>query len=144
VEARSTAYPGEKFAGRVGSIDTRVDSTSRSVAIRALIDNPDGRLRPGMFMTVRLVRSHGEALMLPEQAIVPENEQHFVFVVAEGRAQKRAVTLGRRRPGEVEILEGITVDDQVVIDGTLKVSDGSQVRVQSGGAAAADARTQPT
>lgn len=130
VAARSNAYPDTTFDGRVASVDTRVDPTTRSVAIRALIDNRDGRLRPGMFMTVKLVRSEGEALMLPEQAIVPENDRHFVFVVADGHAQKREITIGRRRPGEVEVLQGLTPEDSVILDGTLNVRDGSPVRVQ--------------
>lgn len=144
LEARSSAYPQEVFAGRVASVDTRVDPVSRSVAIRALIDNSDGRLRPGMFMTLRLMRSEGEALMLPEQAIVPDNDGHFVFVVEDGRAQKRQVTIGRRRPGEVEILGGLTIADSVVVDGTLNVRDGSAVRVQSDSAVASSTRVQST
>ena len=88
--SRRSRSPGE-----VASVDTRVDPTTRSVTIRALIDNRDGRLRPGMFMTVKLVRPEGQALMLPEQAIVPENEQQFVYVVEDGtRAQAR----GQDRP----------------------------------------------
>lgn len=134
VAARSAAYPDDTFDGRVASVDTRVDPSTRSVAIRALIDNRDGRLRPGMFMTVKLMRSEGEALMLPEQAVVPENDRHYVFVVNEGQAQKREITIGRRRPGEVEILQGLTADDSVIIDGTLNVHDGSPVRVQDSGA----------
>jgi membrane fusion protein (multidrug efflux system) len=131
VEAHSTAYPKESFAGRVASVATRVDPTTRAVTIRALIDNRDGRLRPGMFMTVKLVRREGQALMLPEQAIVPENEQQFVYVIEDGRAHKREIKIGRRRPGEVEILEGLTADDGVVIDGTLNLRDGVPVRVQA-------------
>jgi membrane fusion protein, multidrug efflux system len=138
VQAQSTAYSDSTFEGRVASIDTRVDPTTRSVAIRALIDNRDGRLRPGMFMTVKLVRPEGQALMLPEQAIVPEDEKHFVYVVADGKAQKREIKIGRRRPGEVEVLQGLTADDGVVIDGTLNLRDGVLVRVQGNGALAAD------
>jgi membrane fusion protein (multidrug efflux system) len=142
VQAQSTAYSDSTFAGRVASVDTRVDPTTRSVAIRALIDNSDGRLRPGMFMTVKLVRPEGQALMLPEQAIVPENEQHFVYVVADGKAQKREVKIGRRRPGEVEVLQGLTADSSVVIDGTLNLRDGVPVRVQGADSPlAADGRT---
>ncbi|HEX2494215.1 MAG TPA: efflux RND transporter periplasmic adaptor subunit, partial [Steroidobacter sp.] len=132
VEARSSAYPGEAFAGRVASIDTRVDPNTRSVAIRALIDNRDGRLRPGMFMTLKLVRREGEALMLPEQAIVPENDRHYVFLALDGRAHRREVRIGRRRPGEVEIVEGLTPEDTVVVEGTLNLRDGAPVRVQTG------------
>ena len=131
VQARSTAYPDATFNGQVASVDTRVDPVSRSVAIRALIDNRDGRLRPGMFMTLKLVRAEGDALMLPEEAIVPESDRHYVYVIDAGHAHKRAVTIGRRRPGEVEILQGLTPQDSVVIDGTLNVRDGAAVRVQA-------------
>ena len=81
-----------------------------------------------MFMTVNLVRAAREALMLPERAIVPENDRQFVFLVEDGRALKREVVVGRRRPGEVEILEGIAILDQVIVDGTLNVRDGLPVR----------------
>lgn len=143
VEARSTAYSDATFVGRVASVDTRVDPMTRSVAIRALIDNPDGRLRPGMFMTVKLMRSEGQALMIPEQAIVPEESRHYVYVVSEGSAHKREVTIGRRRPGEVEVMGGLTEDENIVVDGTLNMRDGVQVRVQSPAAAAGAAR-EPT
>lgn len=141
VEARSPAYADEAFTGRVASIATRIDPTTRSVAIRATIDNREGRLRPGLFMTVKLVRSEGQALMLPEQAIVPENDQHFVYVIEEGRAHKREIKIGRRRPGEVEVLQGLSADDGVVIDGTLNLRDGIAVKVQPADAVAADGRT---
>jgi membrane fusion protein (multidrug efflux system) len=128
VGARSPAYPGEVFRGRVDSVDTRVDPVTRSVAVRAVIENPDNRLRPGMFMTVTLTREESKAVMLPEEAIVPEDDQHFVFVVRDGRAVKTAVHIGRRRPGEVEILAGVTPEDTVVIDGTVNLRDGAAVR----------------
>jgi membrane fusion protein (multidrug efflux system) len=143
IAASSGAYPDAVFEGGVVSVGTRVDPTSRSVAIRAQIDNRDGRLRPGMFMTVKLVRAQRDALMLPERAIVPENERHFVFAVHDGRAQKREITIGRRRPGEVEILEGITVADSVVVDGTLNLRDGLPVRMQ-GDTALADTNAEPS
>lgn len=127
IEAQSSAYPNTVFKGRVDSVDTRIDPTTRAVVVRALIDNKDGRLRPGMFMTLQLVRSAGRALLLPESAIVPEESKHFVFVVADGRAHKREITIGRRRPGEVEILQGVSVDDVVVIDGTLNLHEGTAV-----------------
>jgi membrane fusion protein (multidrug efflux system) len=129
VGAVSSAYSGEVFNGRVGSIDTRVDPVTRSVAVRALIENRDARLRPGMFMTVTLTRSEGQALMVPEEAIVPEDDLHFVFLLQDGRAVKRTVEIGRRRPGEVEILEGLSADDPIIVDGTINVRDGLPVRL---------------
>jgi membrane fusion protein (multidrug efflux system) len=130
IEAQSSAYPNATFKGRVESIDTRVDPTTRAIVVRALMDNRDIRLRPGMFMTLRLVRLEGKALMLPESSVVPENSSHFVFVVEQGRAIKREVKLGRRRPGEVEILGGVTAEEVVVVDGTMNVHDGSSVVVR--------------
>ena len=127
IEAGSSAYPNATFKGRVSSVDTRVDPTTRAIVVRAVIENRDSRLRPGMFMTLRLVRSEGKALMLPETAVVPEDSKHFVFVVEQGRAYQREVTIGRRRPGEVEIRKGVTAEDLVVVDGTLNVHDGSPV-----------------
>ncbi len=131
IAAHSTAYPGETFTGLVDSVATRVDPITRAITIRALVDNRDGQLRPGMFMTLKLVRAEGEALMLPEEAIVPEGDRHFVFVVDDARARKREVVIGRRRPGEVEILSGLSIEDQVVVDGTLNVRDGSPVQAQA-------------
>ena len=66
--------------------------------------------------------------MVPERAIVPEERRHYLFVVEEGVARKREVVIGRRRPGEVEILEGVLPTDQVIVDGMLDVRDGQPVR----------------
>jgi membrane fusion protein, multidrug efflux system len=69
---------------------------------------------------------------------VPENDQHFVYVVADGKAHKREIKIGRRRPGEVEVLDGLGADDGVVVDGTLNLRDGVPVRVQGNESLAAD------
>jgi membrane fusion protein (multidrug efflux system) len=138
IEAQSNAYPKTTFKGRVDSVDTRVDPTTRSIVVRAIIDNRDARLRPGMFMTLQLRRSEGQALMLPESAIVPEDSRHFVFLAEAGKARKREVTLGRRRPGEVEVLDGVTADDVVIVDGTLNVHEGTPVVSQAAAATQAD------
>lgn len=131
VAAKSAAYPGQAFRGRVIGIGSRVDSTTRSVVVRAQVPNRDGKLKPGMFMTVNLVRNDAKALILPEQALVPERDKQFVFLVRDGKARKTEVALGRRRPGEVEILQGIAAGDVVITEGTQKVRDGIAVRVGS-------------
>jgi membrane fusion protein, multidrug efflux system len=128
ISAGTAAYPTEKFKGKVSSIDSRVDPVSRAVLVRARLDNPDGRLKPGMFMTVRLMRTEAPALLIPEQALVPEGERKFVFVVREGKAFKTEVSTGRRRPGEVEVTKGIADGDVVISEGIQKVRDGSPVQ----------------
>jgi membrane fusion protein (multidrug efflux system) len=127
VEANSIAYPGETFEGKVSSVDSRVDPVSRSVTVRAEIPNGDGLLKPGMFMSVRVSREPTPALVVPESAIVPERGSVFVFVVGEGRAERRAVTVGRREPGRVELVAGVEAGERVVVQGTQKVRDGSAV-----------------
>ena len=130
VEARSAAWPDEGFRGAVESIDTRVDPVSRTLTVRALLPNDSGRLRPGMFLTVTLLREDVTALVVPEQAIVPEQSRQFVFVLnGEQRVEKRAVRTGRRRPGQVEILDGLREGERLVAEGTQKVRPGGEVEV---------------
>lgn len=129
IEALSHVYPDRTFAGAVASIDTRLDPVTRSVQVRAMLPNPDGVLKPGMFLTVNLQRDRGEVMVAPEEAIVPERGDQFVFLVRDGVAEKRAVTLGRRIPGFVEIVNGLSPGDTVITEGTHKVRHGSRVEV---------------
>jgi membrane fusion protein (multidrug efflux system) len=127
IVAHSLVYPEREFLGAVSSIDTRLDPISRSVQVRALIPNDDGALKPGMFLTVDLRRDRGDVLVAPEQAIVPEGTRQYVFRVGDGKAEKRAVRLGRRIPGFVTIEEGLEAGDEVVTEGAHKLRDGSSV-----------------
>jgi membrane fusion protein (multidrug efflux system) len=135
--AHSPVYPGRVFAGTVASIDTRLDPVTRAIQVRAIIPNPDDALKPGMFLSVDLQRDRGEVLMAPEQAIVPEGEAQFVFVVKNGIAEKRAVELGTRIPGFVAIESGLAAGEAVITEGTSKVRDGTRVSA-SGNASAAE------
>lgn len=136
VEARGAAYPDEVFRGRIVTLDTRVDAVSRSATVRALIDNYDQRLKPGMFMRVHVTRQAGKALMVPEQALVPESDRQYVYVVQDGTAKRHEVNIGRRRPGEVEVLSGLAAGDMVVIEGGENLQDGAAVRLMSEATAA--------
>lgn len=130
VSARSAAWPDLPFTGVVSTIDTRVDPVSRTISVRAVLPNPDGRLRPGMFLTVFLIKEEMQALMVPEEAIVPERSKQYVFVVGADRiAELREIRTGRRRPGEVEVLEGLNAGEIVITEGTLKARDGQAVSV---------------
>ena len=128
IVAHSLVYPDREFLGTVSSIDTRLDPVSRSVQARALIPNPDGVLKPGMFLTVDLQRDRGDVLLAPEQAIVPEGTRQYVYVVKDGKAEKRAVLLGRRIPGFVTIEDGLEPGEEIVTEGTHKVRDGADVQ----------------
>ena len=127
ITARSVAYPDTTFGGKVGSVDTRIDPATRSVTVRALLPNPEGLLKPGMFLTTRLSRGAVDALMVPEQALVPEGGRMFVYVARDGVAEKRQVQLGQRRVGEVQVVEGLAAGELVVTEGTQKLRDGATV-----------------
>lgn len=127
VAATSVAYPGRIFSGQVASIDSRVDPVSRSVTVRAELPNAEALLKPGMFMAVRLTREPMDGLVVAESAIVPERGSTFVFVVADDKVTRREVTLGRREPGQVEVLSGLKSGERVIVQGTQKVREGSTV-----------------
>ena len=94
------------------------------------VPNPGARLKPGMFARVILVLETREnALIVPEQALVPQGADRFVFRVADGKAMMTKIELGLRRPGEVEIRGGLTAGDTIIVDGQLRLRDGSPVAV---------------
>lgn len=126
--ARSSAYPGRDFSGRVLSVDSRIDPLTRAVTVRAMLPNRDAALKPGMFLTVELAREQRPALLIPEEALVPEQARQFVYVVADGSVSKREVQIGRRAPGRVEIAQGLREGERVVTEGTLKLREGTPVR----------------
>ncbi|MBM5810952.1 MAG: efflux RND transporter periplasmic adaptor subunit [Gammaproteobacteria bacterium] len=127
IESSSAAWPGASFAGTVETVDSRVDPVTRTVRVRARLPNPDGRLRPGMFLTVRVSREPQPGLVVPEQAVIPERGSMYVFVVADGKVERREVQLGRRNPGEVEVIEGLAAGERVIVEGTQKVRPGVAV-----------------
>jgi membrane fusion protein (multidrug efflux system) len=129
IVAHSLVYPDNPFTGKVASVDTRLDPVSRSVQVRAILPNPDGFLKPGMFLTVNLQRDRRPVLVAPEASIVPERGLQFVFRILNGKASMQEVALGRRAPGLVEIVSGVTEGDLLIVEGTQKVRDGSDVEV---------------
>ncbi|WP_338031753.1 efflux RND transporter periplasmic adaptor subunit [Ectothiorhodospira shaposhnikovii] len=130
IEARSAAYRDRTFQGEVTSVDTRVDPGTRAAMVRAAIPNPDGALRPGMLLTVTLVKDQMESLSIPESALMQVRDQHYVFVVTdEDRVRRQDVEAGRRVPGYVEILKGLEAGTRVVQEGTVRIRPGSAVEV---------------
>ncbi|WP_018232460.1 efflux RND transporter periplasmic adaptor subunit [Thioalkalivibrio thiocyanodenitrificans] len=132
IVARSAAYPREAFSGKVTSIDTRVDPGTRAGTVRAEIPNPDGLLRPGMLMTVRLMKDPAESLSVPESALVPLRDEQYVFVVGEDdRVERLRIVTGRRAPGRVEVLDGLEEGMRVVVEGSHRIGAGARVEVRT-------------
>lgn len=127
ITARANGLPNREFKGRIAVLGSRIDPVTRSITVRAELPNPDGTLRPGMFMSVTLRAEAEPVLTVAESALVPEQGSVYVFVVANGQVEQRKVTTGRRRPGLVEITSGLKEGERVIVDGTLKVRHGSRV-----------------
>lgn len=130
IDARVAAYEDRKFDGRIATISPRVDPVTRAVTVRAVLPNRDGLLRPGMLVVIEVIRNRRQAVLLPEEAVIPVRDRKFVYVVgAENRVRRVEVKIGARRPGTVEILSGILPGQRVVVEGTSRVSPGASVTV---------------
>jgi membrane fusion protein (multidrug efflux system) len=133
--ASTRAFGERAFHGDVSSIDSRVDPVTRSVQVRALLPNPERLLKPGMLMQVTLRNKLRDTLVIPEAALMPFGRDQFVLrVVPDGeghKAEKRQIRIGSRRPGEVEILDGLQAGDRVITHGTIQVRPGQAVNIRA-------------
>lgn len=128
IEVTADPWPGRSFTGELYAIDPLIDAQGRSIVIRALIANQDGVLRPGLFVRVRLIlKGREDAIVIPEQAVVPVGQDQFVYRVSDGKAVFVKVTTGERRDGLVEIVDGLAAGDRVVTAGQIKLQNGMPV-----------------
>ncbi len=141
------AFPGRTFDGKVIAVNPQLDAAGRALVIRAQVANTQAALRPGMFARVRLVtKDMQDALVIPEQAVVPEGDERYVFRVLDGKAVRTRIETGQRRDAKVEVVKGLTAEDMVVSAGQIKLRDGMSVNVVSApvrAAKAGDVSTAP-
>jgi membrane fusion protein (multidrug efflux system) len=133
LNATTAAYPDNIFSGEIATIGTRVDPVTRSIDVRAELNNSDGRLRPGMLMEVVVQQHVRDTIVIPEAAIEPSGDRHFVMLIEQSdgttRLARREVAIGERRNGEVEILEGLAADELIVVHGLQLARDGQEARL---------------
>lgn len=134
VDVQVDVFPDRVFSGKIYAIDPRIEETTRTILIRARVPNFGNLLRPGIFARVNVILGERtNAILVPEQALVPMGQDKFVFRVVDGKAILTRVKVGLRRVGEVEIVEGLRPDDTVVISGQMKLRDGAQVTILGSG-----------
>ncbi|MGK2740299.1 efflux RND transporter periplasmic adaptor subunit [Tepidicaulis sp. LMO-SS28] len=127
------AYPDKTFSGQVTYVSPGIDPQTRKLTLEALIDNPEGEIRPGAFGTIILVLNERENRpLIPEEALIATRTGYMVFVVEDGVAKARQVEIGLRRPGSVEITSGLKPGEQVIRSGHINVTDGARVRQAEG------------
>ena len=127
VDVTLDALPGRRFTARVVAVDSQLDASGRSLAVRARMANDGGELRSGVFARTRIVFSVREAaITVPEEALVPLGEQQYLVRVIDGPdgaklGERMPARIGSRLGGRVEILEGLKAGDQVVVAGQARV-----------------------
>lgn len=147
VAVTAVAYPGKKFTGSVDVVDPLLDAGTRSARLIARVPNPKAELRPGMSADVHAVLDERPgALTIPAEAVFAEGDQNFVYRVGpESTVTRRAVKLGTRQEGRVEVLEGLAGGDQIVSAGHQKLFEGAKIAAAPaapGAAAPASAGTK--
>jgi membrane fusion protein (multidrug efflux system) len=131
IVAHTSAFPDELFTGQITQIDSRIDTATRAVTVRAEIANEDGRLRPGLLMTVEVRRDPRTRAAVPETAVTRLRDQVFVYTVGEDEmgyyAVQREITVGARSSGYLEVLGGIEPGTIIVRQGVHRIRDGARI-----------------
>ena len=121
----------QKFVGTVYAIDPKIDPDTRTLQIRAVAPNPARKLIPGSFARIELVlKSKGSAIMIPTEAIIPEQKGNKVFVVQHGKATPIKVQLGTRGEKNVEVLSGLSTGDTLITTGIMQVKPDGEVDIR--------------
>lgn len=121
----------QHYVGTVYAIDPKIDPDTRTLQIRAIAPNPVHKLIPGAFARVELVlKSKGSALMIPTEAVIPEQKGSRVFIVQNGKAISKKVQLGTRGEKDVEVLSGLSVGDTLITTGIMQVKPDGEVEIR--------------
>lgn len=133
IEARSRAHGERLFQGVVRGIESRVDPVTRAIQVRAIIPNPERLLRPGLLMQLELLMDARDGLVIPEAAVLHRGEEHAVLVVIEGddglTSERRAIQIGTRLAGLVEVREGLLGGERVIVHGHTKTRPGQPIEI---------------
>ena len=129
VTFRVAALPGREFTGKVDFVDPIVQLPGRTIMVKARVPNPKRELQAGMFIEARLATAvRPDAVVIPEDAILPLQGSNFVWVITDGKAARRQVELGVRTPGFVEVKSGVERAEQVVVGGQERLGEGAPVQ----------------
>ena len=130
---RFLSLPGREFSGVVTAVSPAADPRTGLFLVEATLENEEGHLKPGLFAEVELVEAASEGnLVIPRGAVLREGDQHYVYIVEEGLARKKGVTLGLTNGEVAEVLSGLAEGDLVVVKGQHYLEEGSKVSISEG------------
>jgi RND family efflux transporter MFP subunit len=128
IEVQAAAFPGKIFEGRIVAVAPLLEAATRTLKVRALVDNPENKLKLEMFVNVAIKYDLGEKLAVPEDAVMHAGTRNIVFVAKPGSYfEPRVVTLGEKAQDYYEILRGLTENEEVVTSGNFLVDSESKL-----------------
>ena len=128
VEISSSAFMNI-FKGKVESVSSRIDPSTRSILARIIVDNSNFEIIPGQLMTVKVIYDEINQIGVPESAVTIQGDTAFVYIVNSDTAEKKNIEMGKRNFGKVSIISGIKEGDVVISEGISKVRNKSKVKI---------------
>ena len=121
------AYPGQHWSGRVGVVSGEVDAATHTLHLRVVLPNPDGRIKPAMFGSIRILRSSTTGILVPASAVIREGNHSYVYIgKGNSHYERRDVTLGRTVDASMEVVSGLRAGDTIVSEGALLLRSAGQ------------------
>ena len=127
-EISSSAFK-RNFKGKINSVSSRIDPSTRSILARVIVKNDNFQIIPGQLMTVKIIYDEEKELGVPESAVTIQGNTSFVYVIKDNIAKKRNIEIGKRNFGKVSIVSGLEKDEEVVIEGISKVRNNLKVKI---------------
>ena len=128
-EITTSAFSEKKFQGKVTSISSRIDPSTRSILARISVNNKSFEIIPGQLMTVKIIYDEINQIGVPESAVTIQGSTSFVYIVKNDTAEKRNITIGNRNFGKISVESGIEEGDLVISEGVSKVRNKSKVKI---------------
>mgnify|MGYP000202577840 FL=1 len=127
-EVTSSAYK-KIFNGKIETISSRIDPSTRSILSRIVVDNSDSEIIPGQLMTVKIIYDEIDQIGVPESAVTIQGNTAFVYTVDNDVVEKRNIEIGKRNFGKVSVLSGLNEGEVVIAEGVSKVRDKAKVKI---------------
>ena len=127
-EITSSAFK-KTFKGKIQTISSRIDPSTRSILSRVLVDNSDFEIIPGQLMTVKIIYDEINQVGVPESAVTIQGSTAFVYTVRDETAEKKNIEIGKRNFGKVSVISGINEGDLVITEGVSKVRNNAKIKI---------------
>jgi len=128
VEVTSSAF-NEIFKGKVDSVSSRIDPSTRSILARVIVDNSNFKIIPGQLMTIKVIYDEIEQIGVPESAVTIQGKSAFVYIINDNTAERKNIKIGKRNFGKVSVISGVSEGDKVVSEGVSKIRNKAKVKI---------------